>query len=113
MRVIVPLWVAFLVAASFAPYDLKLQLGTKGHFHLPAHFLVFVLTGIIFCWKPANLRLKILWASAGCLAALILELLESWFFGNLVEWADVAIGCLGVAVGFLIAFLFQRNKAVA
>jgi hypothetical protein len=102
MRVVAPLWLAMLLAASLAPDSLKQQLGTKGPGHLAAHFLAFALTGIILCWNSLNLVSRLSRAIIGCGVALLLEILEALFYRNAVEWRDVAAGCLGVAFGFAV-----------
>jgi uncharacterized membrane protein YjjB (DUF3815 family) len=113
MRVVVPLWLVVLTVVSLVPDPIKYHLGTKGSFHYAAHFLVFVATGLIFCWKSASLRSRLAAALAGCCAALVLELLEAQVYGNPIEWSDVWIGCLGVSLGFAAATIAHGIKMPA
>ena len=113
MRVIVPLWLALLAAISLAPDDWKNRVGLKGSFHGVAHLAVFTATALIFCWTAASLRSRLLRAFGACLIALVMEWLEAFFYENTIEWRDVWLGCLGVALGFAIATFMQLTRSRA
>ncbi len=113
LRLIIPLWLVLLVSLSLAPDDLKYHLGTKGPFHYAGHFIAFTLTGLLFCWTSSSFKLRLVHAVAACCVALCLEALESWFYGNRLEWIDVLVGCLGVALGFAIPAILQIVRTPA
>lgn len=113
MRVVVSLWLVILTAVSLMPDRFKFRLGTKGAFHRVDHFVIFAITALIFCWTATGLQSR-LWRAAGaCFAAFVLEWMEAFFYHNHVEWRDVWIGCLGAALGFVIASIIQVTKRKA
>jgi hypothetical protein len=113
MRIVVPLWLAILTVVSLASDDFKYHLGTKGPFHHTAHLLAFAITGLMFCWTANSLRSRLLRALAACFTALVLEWMEALFYNNVVEWHDVWIGCLGVALGLALSIIVQVTRPSA
>ncbi|HZS54297.1 MAG TPA: hypothetical protein VFA65_07830 [Bryobacteraceae bacterium] len=92
------------------PDGIKYHLGTKGILHYPMHLVTFVLTGVIFCWNLLSFRSRLVCAGVACCAAWSLEFLEALPHHNRIEWADVLIDCLGVAIGLTIVTVLQGTK---
>ncbi|SRR5579884_1781629 len=109
IRVILPVWLAILFALSLAPEPVKYELGTKGGFHYAGHLIAFMVTALLFCWKPGSARRRLLCAFAACFLALALEGLEAIVYGNRFEWPDVWIDFLGIVLGFAIAGLVRKK----
>ena len=113
MRAIVPLWLIILTIVSLMPDDVKFHVGTKGLLHYPMHLVAFIVTGLIFCWNLLNFRSRLACAIVACSAALALEILEAWPRRNPIEWTDVWVDCLGVAIGLTMVVVLQGTKTPA
>ena len=110
LRLISFLWLVLITVLSTMPLRFKLRVGTTGYLHKPGHLLAFLVTTVIFCWAAASLNALLLRSSAICCFAVILEILEWLLYHNRMEWEDVLIDVLGVALGFLIVAAVQRSR---
>ena len=97
MRVIAPLWLAFVVAMSMMPLKLKDRVGTTGILHIPGHFFVCLITAILLC-RTAKSSTGPLLRCVG----MLMEVLETVAFHNSLEWRDMVIDFLGAASGLVI-----------
>ena len=97
---------AGLTMVSFLPSKQKHALHTKGRLHGPGHLLAFLLTTLVLLRlaKRRSTRLLVL----GALAVLgpAFEVVQSVRDGYGVEWHDVFVDLLGVALGALLLALF-------
>ena len=103
----------FLLIISMLPLQYKRALHTMGPLYFGAHFIAFVITALLFCWKPQGFSRKCPWAAGACATALFLEVLEAVCYHNPVEWLDVWTGCLGVAAGLIVLVMLQRTPTSA
>lgn len=110
MRVIVPLWLAFVVAISTMPLRLKKRIGTTGVLHTPGHVVVFLITAILLCKTAPNLACSMVRWVAACCFALAMEILEAGIYHNRIEWRDVLVDLLGAALGFVVLSIFRFSS---
>lgn len=101
-RCIVCAWLALITALSLAPFAVKSQLGTKGHFHDLGHFSIFLLTGLLLCWTGNTLLWRLARYLQVCFIAVLLETLETAIYHNRLEWRDVLLDAFGAAVGLAL-----------
>lgn len=100
MRLVVFLWLLFVTALSVAPFAVKYEFGTKGHFHDFGHFSIFVITVALFCWGEKGITPKFLRFLAACGFGILLEALEMAIYHNRFEWHDIAVDVAGAVIGF-------------
>ncbi len=102
-RYVVGVWLALITALSLAPFAVKSQLGTMGHFHDLGHFSTFLVTGILLCWTGNTLSSRLARYVQVCCIAVLLEALETAIYRNRFEWRDVMVDAIGAAAGCAIA----------
>jgi uncharacterized protein YfiM (DUF2279 family) len=88
--------------ASFAPDAWKAKLGTKGSLHLPLHFVVFAIAGMLAYRSARTAAGRIVTCASISAVALLLEMLQSRRFAHEMEWPDV----LEDIAGLLFAMIF-------
>ena len=101
-RCVVCVWLALITALSIAPFAVKSQLGTKGHFHDLGHFSIFLITGVLLCRTGNSLLWKLARYVQVCCIAAFLEALETAIYHNRFEWRDVIVDALGAAAGLAV-----------
>ena len=108
MRLLIPLWFAFLTAISLMPLGFKNALGTTGQYHAWGHFFVFLLTAVLVSWNSKSLALRIVSGAFALAFGILLEGLERVVYHNTFEWKDVLMDGLGVLAGLLLVNAFPR-----
>ena len=111
MRLIISLWLAFVIAISMMPLKLKYRVGTTGVFHTPGHFVVFLITSILVCRNAPNSGSRLLRWAGVCCFAVALEILEVGMYHNRMEWRDVLVDVLGAAAGLALLSTFPAPSA--
>lgn len=118
-RCVVCVWLALITALSLAPFAVKSQLGTMGHFHDLGHFSIFLMTALLLCWTGDTVRWRLAGYVQVCCIAVLLEALETAIYRNRFEWRDVMVDALGAAAGCAIASVIPlispgfRNREVS
>jgi uncharacterized protein YfiM (DUF2279 family) len=89
-------WIVCLAFASFAPDSWKANLGTKGWLHLPLHFVVFAVAGMLAYRSARSAAARIMTCASIAALALLLEMLQSRRFAHEMEWPDVLVDIAGL-----------------
>ena len=113
MRLVIPLWLAFVTAISMMPLKLKYRVGTTGILHNPGHFLVFSITAILLCRTATNPGSRAVRFTGVCCFAIIMETLEWVIYHNRMEWRDVLIDFFGAAAGLAVLSIFPVSSTAA
>ena len=90
------IWFACLVLGSLLPLSVKASLHTHGRLHLPLHFAVFALSGVLLFKSTRSARARILLALALVIMGFGLEELQVAIYPIAFEWRDFAADTCGV-----------------
>lgn len=99
------LCVAALTLVSFLPSKGKHALHTKGRLHGPGHLLAFLVTTMVLLRLVRRRSTRVLVLFALVVLGPAVEIMQSVRDGYGVEWHDVFVDLLGVAVGALATAL--------
>ncbi|HEX3744310.1 MAG TPA: hypothetical protein VHW09_10285 [Bryobacteraceae bacterium] len=99
-------WFALLGVGSFIPFAWKLHLHIHGPLHLPAHFLVFLISGLVACGAASSQKQRIAACAAVIVYACAIEILEARVFGNSLEWIDMLVDASAV----ILAYVWQAFR---
>ena len=99
--------VLFLLG-SFVPLAWKVEWGLHGAQHFRVHVAAFSLLGMLAflnvnSWHK---RLAAMLALVGM--AVVIEIFQTVFFGNALEWSDVEADGYGMLIAFLLAEVLRR-----
>lgn len=106
MRIIVPLWLAFVTAISMMPLRLKDRVGTTGVLHLPGHFTIFLITAVLVCRNATSSGSRLLRCIGVCCFGATIEILEWAAYHHRMEWRDVLVDALGALIGVAALSIF-------
>ena len=99
------LCIAGLTMVSFLPSKEKHVLHTKGRLHGPGHLLAFFLTTFILLRLARKRSTRVLVMVVLAVLGPAFEIVQSIRDGYGVEWHDVFVDLLGVALGALVLAL--------
>ena len=110
LRVLAVLGTFSSIALSVAPESFKNEFHMRGKLHTPGHLLLFSVISFA-ALRSASSKMQrlliIMSLSALCLA---LEVVEQRLFHGPMEWQDVWVDTLAVAVGALVAAFFSHPR---
>jgi len=104
-RAITGVWFACVIAGSLLPLHWKTILRTNGPLHVPLHFAVFAISGMLTFGFSRSISGKILICSALIGLAFVLEGLQRAFNPIRFEWRDVLTDGGGVLAAVFFASL--------
>jgi len=109
-KAITATWFVCLVLGSFLPLRWKTRLLLKGPLHLPVHFTVFLVSGLLLfaSLRPFARQFPRFVALIGL--AFAIESLQCLVFHNTFEWRDLFTDTLGVSVALLIAQVLHEIR---
>lgn len=104
MRLVALLWVLLVIVLSLIPLPWKNAIGTTGAFHRAGHLLAFLILAFLLCRIAATATARMIRCAGAVLLGVVLETTEHLLYHDRLEWDDVLVDALGVALGFLCAF---------
>lgn len=107
------IWIAVVTLISFLPHNDKQELHTKGRLHPWGHLLAFAGIGFTLVRSVRTLEMRIFLLLLSGAFALIVEAAQQLRYGMGMEWRDVALDCLGIVLGGIVAMLVDRSAQSA
>jgi hypothetical protein len=104
MRLAALLWVLLIVVLSLIPLPWKNAIGTTGAFHRAGHLLAFLILAFLLCGIASTATAKLIRSAGAVLLGIGLEIAEHLLYHDRLEWDDVLVDAIGVALGLLCAF---------
>ena len=111
MRLAALLWVLIIVVLSLIPVPWKDAIGTTGAFHRAGHLLAFLILAFLFCRITLNTAARLIRCAGAILLGFLLEAAEHFIYHDRLEWDDVLVDAIGVALGFLCAFALASRTS--
>ncbi len=98
------------------PLPWKHEIGTTGAFHRAGHLLAFLILAFLLCRIASNTAARLVRCAGAVVLGILLETAEHLIYRDRLEWDDVLVDAIGVALGFLCAFALtprpSRSKNV-
>lgn len=104
MRLAALLWVLVIILLSLIPLPWKNAIGTTGAFHRAGHLLAFLILAFLLCRIATTAAARLIRCAGAVLLGIVLETAEHLLYHDRLEWDDVFVDTIGVALGFLCAF---------
>lgn len=104
MRLAALVWVLAIIVLSLIPLPWKNEIGTTGAFHRAGHLLAFLILAFLLCRIASTAAARLIRCAGAVLLGIVLETAEHLLYRDRLEWDDVLVDALGVALGFLCAF---------
>lgn len=102
MRLFTGIWLIALATISLAPIKLKFELHTLGRMHYLGHWLIFLITAMLFCWGASGTVVKLRRCLGAVCLGILLEWLERVIYHNAYEWKDVLTDSAGVLAALVL-----------
>ena len=97
-----------LVGGSFLPLRWKVRIGAHGPYHLPAHFAVFFLCGLVAFLPSSTTLSRVVRVITLIILAVAIEVLQKIAFGDQLELADMRADVGGLLAALVVAELSTR-----
>jgi hypothetical protein len=107
MRLAALFWILLIIALSLIPTSWKDAAGTTGVFHQAGHLLAFLILGLLLCRSPITRNAKLVRCLGAIVLGIVLETAEHFMYHDRLEWDDVLVDSIGVALGFLFALVLS------
>lgn len=102
-------WLVCVVIASFLPISVKSAFHTKGWLHPWDHLFAFALGGAALSRVTTQRTVQIGLLLCGMATGCFLELAQNLVYQSDIELMDVLMDTIGVGVGALAIFLWERS----
>ena len=105
LRLGLAIWLVLVMAVSISPLSFKLRLHTTGVYHNIGHYVVYVITGILFWLITKSAYGKVFAFVLGVALAFGQEWIENKMYHAGFEWKDVGTDLAGLVSGFALMLL--------